>query len=101
MKRLFLCFIWFLVGSFTLYAHGPATHLYLASQMFDAWQDYDSDFYNTLLRDDSIGMMTRKFYYIGVLLPDLLDSNGQHVVQALITSSVSYTHLTLPTKRIV
>jgi len=68
-----------------LWGHGLATHKYIGSQTFEVWQDYDPEFYSALLRNDSVGVMTRKFYYIGLVLPDLIDTNAQKAMQALIT----------------
>ena len=62
---------------------GP--YMYIGSQTFEVWQDYDPEFYSALLRNDSVGVMTRKFYYIGLVLPDLIDTNAQKAMQALIT----------------
>ncbi len=43
-----------------------ATHLYVASQTFNVWQNFDPDFYSALIsQDDSLRITTRKFYYIG------------------------------------
>lgn len=47
--------------------------------------DYDEDFFNALRATDSIGVMTRKFYYIGLMLPDFVDTNAQKGIRSLIT----------------
>jgi hypothetical protein len=42
------------------------------------WQGYDQEFYNALTQPDGTwwGVMTRKFYYIGLTIPDLLTRRG-------------------------
>lgn len=65
-------------------ANGLGMHMYLGSQTPEVWQNYDPDFYNALLSDDSLGIMTRKFYYIGLILPDLVDTNAQKSIKKLI-----------------
>ena len=62
-----------------------ATHMYIASQTFDIWEGFDSEFYDTLIVDNEWGMLTRKFYYIGTTLPDLLDTTTQSGIRRLIT----------------
>jgi len=80
----------------------PATHLYVASQTFDVWQSFDQSFYNALTSsDDSLRITTRKFYYIGILLPDMVDTFAQRGEREVIerldslpqdtTISISYT----------
>jgi len=56
-----------------MYAHDLATHMYIASKTFDIWQDFDPQFYRDLTgpRNEYIPMLTRKFYYIGCMLPDM------------------------------
>jgi len=57
----------------SMYAHDLATHMYIASKTFDIWQDFDPQFYRDLTgpRNEYIPMLTRKFYYIGCMLPDM------------------------------
>ena len=31
-----------------LWAHGPGTHLYVGSQTFEVWENYDPEFYSAL-----------------------------------------------------
>lgn len=59
-------------------AHDRATHMYIAAQTFDVWRDYDLDFYYALIGDCPQGTETRKFYYIGLMLPDMLDATAQN-----------------------
>ncbi len=77
----------------TLSAHGLGMHLYLGSQTPEVWRDFDPDFYHALTSEDSVGVMTRKFYYIGLMLPDLIDTNTQKAIRSLLITL----HDTLPT----
>ncbi len=76
-----------------LSAHGLGMHLYLGSQTPEVWRDFDPDFYHALTSEDSVGVMTRKFYYIGLMLPDLIDTNTQKAIRSLLITL----HDTLPT----
>jgi hypothetical protein len=70
-----------------LHAWDPGMHVYLGSQTFQFWQNYDLEFFNDLNRPetDSIGLWTRKMYYIGLTLPDLLDEGVEISVCSLLT----------------
>jgi hypothetical protein len=67
-------------------AHDPGMHVYIGSKTFDIWRNYDRDFYNALMLPDTNirGMEVRKFYYIGLTLPDLLLDAQQRAVRALL-----------------
>ena len=46
--------------------------------MFDIWKDYDPQFYNDLTNpDDAVSYLVKKYYYIGLTMPDMLDETGQ------------------------
>jgi len=66
--------------------YGIGEHMYYASQTFGVWQDYDSLFYQDLLSPWAPGVETRKFYYIGTILPDMLWKDSQEAIQSLVTS---------------
>ncbi len=70
-------------------AFAPATHMYIGSQTFDVWQNYDSDFYNCLNGSGEYSefyvTLTRKFYYIGLTLPDMFDEEVQAGIDTLLT----------------
>ncbi|OYD14524.1 hypothetical protein CH333_07815, partial [candidate division WOR-3 bacterium JGI_Cruoil_03_44_89] len=71
----------------SVYGFDPATHMYIGSQTFDIWQDFDPDFYDCLVGNYGvpyIEMMTRKFYYIGLMLPDILSEESQGWTRTLI-----------------
>lgn len=64
------------------YASSPATHMYIGSQTFAIWHSFDPEF-ETLINSDSYwGHMARKFYYIGLTLPDMI--GRQEVVRAFL-----------------
>lgn len=56
-----------------LNAHDLATHIYIGSRTMEVWREFDPTFYQYLRRDtnDILGVLTRKFYYIGLTLPDM------------------------------
>lgn len=56
-----------------LNAHDLATHIYIGSRTMEAWREFDPIFYGYLTRPDNdiLGVLTRKFYYIGLTLPDM------------------------------
>ncbi|MBE0434030.1 hypothetical protein IBX73_11285 [candidate division WOR-3 bacterium] len=68
----------------TATAHDVGTHWYIGLQTLDVWQNYDSEFYNLvkLTRTDVLAVRARKFYLIGLALPDMLDN--QDAVYALV-----------------
>lgn len=59
------------------YTFAPATHMYLGSQTYDVWSDFDSNFKVLLEQDSYWGHMTRKFYYIGLAIPDMIDKQEE------------------------
>ncbi|MBE0433962.1 fibronectin type III domain-containing protein, partial [candidate division WOR-3 bacterium] len=67
-----------------LAAHDVGTHWYVGLQTLDVWQNYDSEFYNLvkLTRTDVLAVRARKFYLIGLALPDILDN--QDAIYALV-----------------
>jgi hypothetical protein len=67
-------------------------HVYIGSQTFSLWQNYDPDFYNALMLPDTsvTGFEVRKFYYIGLTLPDLLDDQNMGIVRGLINTLYAY-----------
>lgn len=72
------------VGISSLYAHDPATHMYIESLApddwtYNAWRSYDYDF-ACELNDPEV----RKFYYLGLILPDMVDTLSQRAIQILI-----------------
>ncbi|RKZ21274.1 hypothetical protein DRQ18_04760, partial [bacterium] len=90
MKRAsFLLSFFFFVS---LYAFAPFTHIYISMKTKDVWAGFDSDFRDVLGKpwkvegtwNDFIDMMTKKFYYIGTMLPDLLDEDAQRGISELI-----------------
>jgi hypothetical protein len=59
-------------------AFNVITHCYVSSQMFDIWQYYDPQFYRDLTNPaDAISYLVKKYYYIGLTMPDMLDATGQ------------------------
>ena len=58
-----------------------ATHMYWGTrpEVLAMWEDFDSEF-----ASDLNGLLVRKFYLIGLTLPDLLDQGTQEKVAALI-----------------
>ena len=58
------------------HAYDPGMHVWLGSKTFAAWQYYDPTFYSALNSSEinPLGFTTRKFYYIGLTMPDLLDA---------------------------
>ncbi len=76
---------------------GFGSHWYLGSQTFDVWQNFDPEFYDSLTSQSGYGVFTRKFYYIGLFLPDLFDSSNQVQIQSLI----SFLHDELPLDTVV
>ncbi len=76
------------IGSSLSYAHDIGMHVYIGSQTFGLWQNYDSAFYNALMLPDTsiTGFEVRKFYDIGLTLPDLLRNDNvlfQHILDKL------------------
>jgi hypothetical protein len=73
-------------------AHDIGMHVYIGSQTFNLWQDYDPEFYNALILPDTsiIGFEVRKFYYIGLTLPDLLRDQNMSIVRGLINTLYEY-----------
>ncbi|KPJ72934.1 hypothetical protein AMJ52_04550, partial [candidate division TA06 bacterium DG_78] len=69
MSRLIIIIIF--TGS-ALFAFDPAYHIYLGSQTFDVWQDFDPDFYEQLAGPNP-NTEARRFYYIGLTLPDMFN----------------------------
>jgi hypothetical protein len=53
MRNVRLVLAVLIVLASTLSAHDPGTHMYIGSQTFDLWQDYDSNFYNYLTRGEN------------------------------------------------
>ncbi len=74
----------FFVSKRNLWAFDIATHMYIGSQTFDLWQNFDNTFYNYLIQSSDEGIMTRKFYYIGLTLPDLMEEEGLAWSKAII-----------------
>ena len=70
MKKLFLVIP--LVLSSSLFAFDPAYHMYLGSQSFDVWQDFDPDFY-AQITGPYANLEAIRFYYIGLTLPDMFE----------------------------
>ena len=92
IKRLVVALV-VVVGVVPLQGFDLATHLYVASQTFDVWQDFDPDFYNALVSgDDSLRITTRKFYYIGLLLPDMIDTSAQSGEREIISKLHALPH---------
>ncbi len=87
MKWFILCFAGAtMLCAGLLYAHDPATHMYIGSQTFDVWQDFDPEFYSALCEGNTnTGVFTRKFYYLGLILPDMVDTVAQLGTRELIT----------------
>jgi len=66
-------------------ASSPATHMYIGSQTFDIWQTFDSEFYDALnSTNEFTRVMTRKYYYIGLTLPDLFNTSEQSAIREVI-----------------
>lgn len=68
MKRISTLFILCSI----LFAYDPAYHMYLGSQTFDVWQNFDPEFYDCVTGAHP-NIQARKFYYIGLTLPDMFD----------------------------
>lgn len=66
--------------------YDPGMHMYLGSKTFDFWSNYDSSFYGYLTMPDNNywGMMTRKYYYIGLTIPDLLLPAQEGIVRTIV-----------------
>ncbi|MEO0226657.1 MAG: hypothetical protein ABIL70_01235 [candidate division WOR-3 bacterium] len=70
-------------------AHDMSLHMYIGSQTFDVWQEFDPEFYNALVSaqagwqstptTDYSKLMLLKFYYIGLTLPDLFKGEGGQI----------------------
>jgi hypothetical protein len=92
-----------LVLAGTLCAHDPGMHMYIGSKTFSFWQGYDEEFYNALTQPDGTywGVMTRKFYYIGLTIPDLLTSEGQAASRELVKMLYDYRDTVVAQKLIV
>lgn len=62
-----------------LSAHDPGSHWYIGYQTLQEWQDYDPAFYSLVdpARTDIWAVCARKFYFIGLALPDILDEGSQ------------------------
>ncbi len=61
------------VSFLVLSAHDLATHIYIGSRTHEVWRDFDYNFYAHLTgpEDNTWAVLTRKFYYIGLTLPDM------------------------------
>jgi Tol biopolymer transport system component len=68
-------------------AYDPGLHVYIGSRTFEVWQNFDAGFYSALKLPDSdtFGFYTRKLYYIGLTLPDMLDAGVQVGICSLLT----------------
>jgi hypothetical protein len=77
--------------------------MYIGSKTFSFWQGYDQDFYSvlTLPDDNYYGVMTRKFYYIGLTIPDLLLPEGQAASRRLVEMLYAYRDTVISEKLII
>ncbi len=75
-----------------LSAHDMSLHMYIGSQTFDVWRNYDPEFYDSLVSAQTWWEQSRslhrlstlKFYYIGLTLPDLLRPAAQDTVRNIL-----------------
>jgi hypothetical protein len=74
-KVIFLFLVMGIVGISS--AHDLATHISIGSKTKEVWRDFDYSFYYRLNgpEDNNDAIITRKYYYIGLTLPDMLSSN--------------------------
>jgi len=85
MKRFLLVGL-FIVLPTLLYGWDPASHIYLSKNMKEIWEDFDPEFYDSLMCREQIywgnprAQMIQKFYYIGTTLPDMFDE-AQDAIQ--------------------
>ena len=90
MKR-FLLIGLFIVFPTLLYGWDFASHISLSRDMKEIWQDFDPEFYDSLMCDEQIywgnprAQMIQKFYYIGTTLPDMFDE-AQDAIQEILNA---------------
>ncbi|MFQ5905806.1 MAG: hypothetical protein ACE5JA_04460, partial [bacterium] len=80
------------------FAHDPGTHMYLGTHTIDVWMDFDPGFHQ-LMTTPSNWMVTYawKMYYIGLTLPDMLDTSTQEDIESLVNELWDIrSHLTGP-----
>ena len=76
-------------------AFNVITHCYISSQMFDIWQNYDHQFYSDLTNpDDAVSYLVKKYYYIGLTMPDMLDNEGQKLSKVVLNILSSIDQIT-------
>ncbi|MGB3342200.1 MAG: T9SS type A sorting domain-containing protein [bacterium] len=76
-SKIGFCLIIVLLCVVDVYAHDVGTHWYIGLQTMDVWQEYDPDFYYYLNHpNETIRVITRKFYCVGLALPDILDQQN-------------------------
>lgn len=93
LNKMKIFFYTIIMWPFIMMAHDLSLHMYIGSQTFDVWQEFDPAFYNALV-DAQAGwqqpvdlslLMLIKFYYIGLTLPDLLWPSGQEIVKGVVS----------------
>lgn len=75
----FISFLLIFFFASNLFSFNVATHMYIGRHTFDVWKDFDPTFYNLISNTypSYDRYFCRKFYYIGLTLPDLLSEKGQ------------------------
>ncbi len=83
-------------------AYGLFHHMWLGQETFEIWQDFDPSFYTALTTNDpnfqTWKELTRKMYYIGLTIPDLMlqASQPNNVITKLLSFLYSHKDTAIP-----
>jgi hypothetical protein len=81
-----------LSGAKAALAHSPQMHMYLGQSTIGVWNNFDPNFVNTFNLNTTQGKVTRKFYYLGLSLPDMFDEAAQNGINKLIQELYNKTY---------
>jgi len=66
------------------FAHSPAMHAYIGQNTIGVWNSFDANFVTCFNRIDHVGCSTKKWYYIGLTMPDMFEVNTQEQIYTLL-----------------